>query len=340
MGPDPSTTSVLREPLLFERQYFTKVWGGRSLATSPGIDLPVEGPVGETWELVDRADCVSRVAVGLRAGRTLRELMETHGAELLGETRPGPDGRFPLLIKFLSATQPLSVQVHPDQSAAAKLGRGEAGKDEAWYILAAEPESQIYLGLRPGVDAAVFGAQADGPGVVDLLRAWPVRAGQFVFVPGGTIHAIGEGITLLEVQNNSDITFRLYDWDRKGLDGKPRTTHVEEALLSTRFDDPVPGPAGPAFEARGGGNRAARLVSCSFFGMELLELASYLDLDTERRATVYVVLRGEGRLSLRGAPDPWRLKPGDTWLLPAAAGPHRIEPQGAELSVMRVETRA
>ena len=339
MTAEPSTTPALRQPLIFERQLFEKVWGGRSLEETPGISLGVPGPVGETWELVDRESCNSVVARGPLAGSTLRELMEAQAAALLGDARPSRSGRFPVLIKFLSATKPLSVQVHPDPAAARKLGRGEDGKDEAWFILAAEPKSQLYLGLQPGVDATEFAARADGPGVVDLLRAWPVRAGQFVFVPGGTIHAIGEGITLLEVQNNSDVTYRLYDWDRPGLDGKPRPTHLAEALLSTRYDDPVEGPVEPSFEADGGGNRAAELVDCPAFRMELLEVGTFLDRDTDRRAVIYVVLSGAGRLRATDSEEPWPLRPGDTWLVPAALGPHRIEPDGPQVVVMRVETR-
>lgn len=340
MSAEPSTTPSLDEPLLFERLLFEKVWGGRSLERTPGIRLEGTGPVGETWELVDREGENSIVARGPHAGRSLRALLEAEPAALLGGARPAAGGRFPVLVKFLSATKPLSVQVHPDPVAARKLGRGEEGKDEAWYILAAEPESQIYLGLQPGVEAAQFAAQAGGPEVVDLLRSWPVRAGQFVFVPGGTIHAIGEGITLLEVQNNSDVTYRLYDWGRVGLDGKPRTTHLSEALLSTRYDEPTLGPRDPVFEARGGGNRAALLVDCPAFRMELLEIGTFLDLETAGRAVIYVVLEGRGRLRRAGTPEPWSLEPGDTWLVPAAAGPHRIEPVGKEVVVMRVETQA
>lgn len=339
MSAEPTTTPSLAEPLLFTRLLFEKVWGGRSLERTPGIPLELPGPVGETWELVDRDDHNSTVARGPHAGRSLRTLLESEPRALLGAARPAAGGHFPVLIKFLSATKPLSVQVHPDQAAAKKLGQGEEGKDEAWYILAAEPESQIYLGLQPEVSASDFAAKADGPEVVDCLRAWPVHAGQFVFVPGGTIHAIGEGITLLEVQNNSDVTYRLYDWDRLGLDGKPRTTHLAEALLSTRFDEVVQGPAEPEFEARGGGNRAALLVDCPAFRMELFEIGTYLDLETSGRAVIYVVLEGEGRLRRNGISEPWPLMPGDTWLVPAALGAHRVEPQGSEIKVMRVETQ-
>jgi mannose-6-phosphate isomerase len=338
MSAEPITTASLNQPILFERQLFEKVWGGRSLEATLGIVLGVAGPVGETWELVDREECNSKVLAGSSAGRTLHELMGAHGAALLGAARPSRGGRFPVLIKFLSATKPLSVQVHPDELAAKKLGRGESGKDEAWYILAAEPQSQIYLGLRPGVDAREFAARAGGPGVVDLLRAWPVRAGEFVFVPGGTIHAIGEGITLLEVQNNSDVTYRLYDWDRLGLDGKPRPCHRDEALLCARYDAPVQGPVEPRFTPRGG-NRAAQLVDCPAFRMELLEIGTYMDLDTDGRAVIYVALAGAGRLRSAGSEALARMKPGDTWLVPAALGPHRIEPEGPRLTVMRVETQ-
>jgi len=339
MGPKAVRDSIVSQPLKLSRTCLAKVWGGRSLERTPGIALDLAGPVGETWELVDRDDHNSRVVAGPLAGRTLRGLMESERAALLGAARATEDGRFPLLVKFISAVQPLSVQVHPDDATAKKLGAGENGKTEAWYVLAAEPGSQLHLGLQADVDAATFAARAGGPEVVDLLRAWPVRAGQFVFVPAGTLHSIGAGITLVEVQQNSDVTYRVFDWGRPGLDGTPRETHLEQALLATRYGEAIEGPVTPELVSIGGGNRSARLCDCELFALELIEVGTQLELDTGGLAVVYVVVEGRGGLGIPRDDEGFELASGDTWLVPAALGRHRLEARGEPMSVLRVETR-
>jgi mannose-6-phosphate isomerase len=340
MPPTRSETRALALPLKLERIAFEKVWGGRSLERTPGIRLELEGPVGETWELVDRDDHNSRVEGGPHAGRTLRSLLLEEPEALLGDAAAAADGSFPVLVKLLSASQPLSVQVHPDDATARRLGAGTTGKTECWYVLAAEPESSVQLGLAPGVDAARLAADASCHRVADMLRSWPVEAGQFVFVPAGTLHSIGAGVTLVEVQQNSDITFRLYDWDRVGLDGRPREVQLEEALLSIDYEREVIGPVTPRLSSRGGGNRAAELVDCEHFRLELLELEDPLDLDTGGVAVVYVVTRGRGRLSVPEGAAGFELAPGDTWLVPAELGAHRLEAVEAQLQLLRVETKA
>lgn len=335
---DPPTLALDR-PLRFRRVCLEKVWGGRALETTPGIALDVAGPVGETWEIVDREDQNSVVLDGPLAGRTLHSLMEEAGAELLGDARPGPHGRFPLLVKYISASRPLSVQVHPDDATALKLEADEAGKTECWYVLAAAERSVVYLGLVPGTDMTSFAACATGAGVVDLLEAHPIAAGQFVFVPAGTLHAIGAGVTLLEVQQNSDVTYRLYDWGRVGLDGAPRETHPDQALLAIHYDEHPRPPFTPELEERGVGNRGAQLVDCEHFGVELLRLTCSFESDTHGRALVYACVGGNGRLTRPGVEEAWELEAGDTWLLPAGVGAHRLEAGDGDVTLLRVETR-
>lgn len=326
-------------PLRFRRVCVEKVWGGRTLEQIPGIELDVAGPVGETWEIVDREEQNSVVLDGPFAGRSLRSLMEEAGPELLGRSRPGPQGRFPLLVKYISANRPLSVQVHPDDETARKLEAGEAGKSECWYVLAAGEKSVVYLGLSEGVDVTEFANKASGATVVDALEAYPVQAGQFVYVPAGTLHAIGEEVTLLEVQQNSDVTYRLYDWDRVGLDGRPRETHTDRALLAIHYDEPPRPPFTPELEERGVGNRGAVMVDCEHFEVELLRLSCSLDADTESRAIVYACVSGEGRLTSAKHDQEWPLRAGDTWLIPAGVGAHRIEVGNGDITLVRVETR-
>lgn len=339
MAASEPSVIPLDRPLRFRRVCLEKVWGGRALERTPGIELDVEGPVGETWELVDRDDQNSVVLDGPLEGRTLRSLMEEAGAELLGTAHPGPGGRFPLLVKYISASRPLSVQVHPDDATAARLEADEAGKTECWYVLAAGEKSVVYLGLAPEVDMSDFAAKARGASIVDLLQAHPISAGQFVFVPAGTLHAIGEDVTLLEVQQNSDVTYRLYDWGRVGLDGKPRETHCDKGLLAIHYDEHPKPPFTPELEERGVGNRGAQLVDCEHFGVELLRLSCSVESDTEGRALVYACTGGAGRLTLPGVEGEWELRAGDTWLLPAAVGAHRLEAGNDDVTLLRVETR-
>jgi mannose-6-phosphate isomerase len=262
--------------------------------------------------------------------------MTSSSRALLGRARPSPSGAFPLLIKYLDATQPLSVQVHPDHATARRLGV-EGGKTECWYILAAEPHALIYLGLRPGVEPETFAACAAGPGVVELLASYEVEAGQFVFVPAGTVHAIGAGIALAEVQENCDVTFRLYDWGRVGLDGKPRPAHVEQALLAIQYEQALAGPITPDADL-GELDRPIPLADCPAFAVELIDLAGRVELDTAGLPSAYVVLAGSGHIARGGAR--WSVRAGDVWLAPAALGHHRLERDGEELRVLRVAVRS
>jgi mannose-6-phosphate isomerase len=325
--------------LRFDRACLEKVWGGRSLEETPGIALDGDGPIGEVWELADREEHTSKVVQGPLAGRSLRGLLEDEPRAMLGRARLSERGRFPLLIKYLCASRPLSVQVHPDDAAAERMHLGDSGKLEAWFVLAAEPGSVLYLGLQPGVDAATFASQAGGPGVADLLMAWPVRAGQFAVVPPGTLHSIGAGVTLVEVQQNSDATFRLYDWDRLGLDGEPREVHVEQALLTLDYEAQIEGPRSPLLEERAEGNRGAVLCENEHFAIELLEVGTHLDLETDELAVAYVVTSGRGGIAWGAAQEGQEIVAGETWFVPACAGAHRLEARGEPMSVLRVETR-
>ncbi|MCB9915563.1 MAG: class I mannose-6-phosphate isomerase [Planctomycetes bacterium] len=324
--PDPRTNAPrpLDEPLRFERVCLTKVWGGRRLEQVPGLALDVEGPVGETWELSDRAEHVSRVRGGEHQGRKLHELVRDHRAELMGAAGLTEDDRFPLLVKYLSASQPLSVQVHPDDATAKRLHAGDSGKDEAWYVLDAEPGALVYLGLRSDVDASAFAAVAGGEGVVDALQPWRVRAGDVIDVPAGTLHAIGAGVTLLEVQQSSDLTYRLYDWGRLGLDGKPRAMHVEQALLAIDYATPITGPFAPALVSVPGGRSARDVVRRPAFALSVLEVEGHVQAHTEDRPLVYVVVEGHVRIERPGGAASTELATGDTCLVPAAFGAHTL----------------
>ncbi|MBL8857442.1 MAG: class I mannose-6-phosphate isomerase [Planctomycetes bacterium] len=335
-----STTRLakpLQEPLRFDRICLEKVWGGRRLEGAIGMTLPGTGPIGETWELVDRADYVSVVADGTFKGATLTELVRDHARELMGDAKLTPEGRFPLIVKFLDASEPLSVQVHPPSGTRGKLGEG---KSEAWYILDAEPDSKLWIGVRPGVTREQLAATASKRDVLAHVLEWPARRGDIAFIPGGTVHAIGGGITLLEVQENADTTHRFYDWDRAGLDGKPRALQPAEAVASTDVAaSPKPTPA--AFKALDPTSRRAELVDAPCFSMELFEIDGHRAFETDSVAVLYVVLKGRGSLVGSGnARTATVIAPGDLWLIPASVGRHTITAHDGKLVVMRVATRA
>jgi mannose-6-phosphate isomerase len=217
--------------LQFKPLYQERVWGGRRLETFLGRTLPGVSPIGESWEMVDRPEAQSGVKEGPGAGQSLHELMTAHGAEIMGPAWP-KERPFPILVKWLDCRDRLSVQVHPPAGIAAALG-GEP-KTENWYIAQADPGAAVYAGLRAGVDRGSF-ERAIAAGTVDrCLDRLPVRDGDSLLIHSGTMHAIDAGNVILEIQQNSDTTYRVYDWGRAGLDGKPRTLHVHESLESLR----------------------------------------------------------------------------------------------------------
>ena len=324
------------EPLLFERHFVEKVWGGRSLERRPGIELPGSAPIGETWEIVDREKENSVVASGPFQGRTLRELMQERADEILGSSPAGKDGRFPLLVKYIDAAENLSVQVHPDAAAAARLGGSAESKTEAWYVVDSRPEGLLYCGLREDVGREEFERVADRPGVIEAMSRWEVRPGDCMFVPGGTVHAIGAGVTILEVQENSDTTYRLWDWGREG-----RETHVAQALECVTFGAPERGPRAADWEhpdETGEGFRVARLASSEFFHMSALSVHGECRRATGGRFRIYAVPAGSGVLSVEGRPGEWSLATGDVWLVPAACAIHRFHPGAGGLELVEMTT--
>jgi mannose-6-phosphate isomerase len=249
--------------LQFESLYQERVWGGRALADSFDRTLPPGRVIGESWEIVDRPEAQSRVRRGPYAGESLRGLIVAHGAEVMGPQWPG-DRPFPILVKWLDCRERLSLQVHPPAAQAPALG-GEP-KTENWFIAGATPEAAIIVGLRPGVDREQFERALDLGVLETCVNRVAVAAGDSVLVESGTVHAIDAGNLILEIQQNSDTTYRVYDWGRTGLDGKPRTLHRREALASILWDQPPPAlvRAAPV---------AAALADCAEFSIRRQPLA-------------------------------------------------------------------
>ena len=225
------------ELLLFRPLYQERVWGGRWFASALARELPSGAPIGESWELVDRPEANSVVARGPLAGRTLRQVLETEALAVMGPNWD-PARPFPILIKWLDCQARLSLQVHPPAAVAPALG-GEP-KTENWFVVATEGDSAVLAGLKAGVTRAQFAAALADDAAEPLVPRLPTQVGDSLFVESGRLHAIDGGNLILEIQQNSDTTYRVYDWGRVGLDGKPRQLHVDASMQSIDFTDVEP----------------------------------------------------------------------------------------------------
>jgi mannose-6-phosphate isomerase len=222
-------------PLTFQPVFKERVWGGRELERLYGKKLPPGAVIGESWEISDRPGDESIITNGKFAGKSLRWLMENHAHELLGAARPAAGNRFPLLIKILDAREKLSLQVHPPAHKAAELS-GEP-KTEMWFVAEAAPDAELFVGLKRGMTRAEFEKKISDGSVAECFHRVPVRAGDTMFLPSGRVHAIGDGLVIFEIQQNSDTTYRVFDWNRVGLDNKPRELHIAQSLASIDFND-------------------------------------------------------------------------------------------------------
>jgi mannose-6-phosphate isomerase len=299
-------------PLTFQPIFKERVWGGRCLETLYKKKLPPKVPIGESWEISDRPGDESLITNGPLAGKSLRWLMENHGGELLGNAKPAGGNRFPLLCKILDAREKLSLQVHPPANKAAALG-GEP-KTEMWHIAEAAPGAELYAGLKRGVTRAAFEKKIQTGGVAECFHRLPVRVGDTMFLPSGRVHAIGAGLVIFEIQQNSDTTYRVSDWNRVGLDGKPRELHVAQSLASIDFNDFEPQLVNNAFSTAGQFKIRA-LVRHPLFKADVFRaLSKATILFRQPRLRILAVL--ENRVVATGANVSVELQPGQFCLIP------------------------
>lgn len=293
-------------PLTFTPALRDYIWGGRNLETLYGRALP-PGRTAESWEISGHPTAPTAVDGGPLQGQSLPAALADLGIDLVG-TRAGwalEREKFPLLIKLLDAEKRLSVQVHPTDDYARVHENGELGKTETWYVLHARPGAQLILGLRPGVTPEAFRQAVADKSLDAWLHHLPVRAGDAVFVPAGTVHAILEGLVITEIQQNSDMTYRVYDWGRVGKDGKPRPLHVDKALEVINFQQIEPGPYQPVLLAADDGVTRHEISRSEYFVVEKVTLTSgamYAGQTDGETLEIWGTIEGESELSWAGAP--------------------------------------
>jgi mannose-6-phosphate isomerase len=319
-------SQVLLYPLRFEPIYQYRLWGGRRLGDVLTAPLP-SGPVGEAWILSDRDDHPSRVTDGPLKGQTVGQLLAQFSQPLLGKLA-GRFRRFPLLLKFLDAHEMLSVQVHPSDAKKNLLPPGETGKTEAWVVVQAAPESRIYAGLKPGTTPDDLRRALTNGTVADDLVCFSPKPGDGVFVPAGTVHALGGDVVAFEIQQNSDVTFSLYDWDHvDAKTGQRRPLQIEQALACVDFaEDGAAGLVTPVVEATTPAERE-RLFHCEHFWLWRLRGQSPFTVGAAGVPRILVCVQGAGQVEHVGAN--YAVGKGDVLLLPAVVGECTFHPQGA-----------
>ena len=312
-------------PLRLIPIYKRFLWGGRRFETILGRDLGPGEDYAESWEVADHPAGQSVVECGPLKGVSLHELVSTRGEELLGRHHPRP--RFPLLLKYLDARLRLSVQVHPDDAMAQQMSLGDPGKTEAWVVVHAEPGSKLYAGLsRPLDREALLRALEDGR-LEEHLHSVEPRPGDCYLLRAGTIHALGEGLLVAEIQTPSDVTFRLHDWGRVGPDGRPRPLHIHQAAQSMRVPQ---GPVLPQIPQPLGSGRE-RLVACEQFVLDRISLHAGT-VGGDQRCHVLTVLEGE--VTVTGDPAGGPLRRGSSMVVPAGCGAVAISSQSSEPAVL------
>ncbi len=310
-------------PVVFEPILKAKPWGGRELERLFGKRLPPETPIGESWEVAHLPACESRVARGPLAGTTLGELMRRWEGGLVGDVSL-VDGRFPLLIKFLDAREKLSIQVHPRRPATPGAADPPGIKHEAWYVVDAAPGAGLYIGLLPRVTVDDVRKAGPSAALAELLRFRPVKRGDCFYLPSGTPHALGAGIVVAEIQTPSDVTYRLYDWGRRGLDGRPRELHFETALANLLPDVAEHEIVQPRSHSADVFAAVTALVRCPRFLIDKVRfVAGMVRPLPHAQMVIWIILRGRGRLVR--AEGVCSFAPGDTVMIPAAMDGLRVE---------------
>ena len=310
-------------PLKFDPIYQYRIWGGRRLASLLSKPLPAGDQIGEAWILSDRDDHPTKVVNGRLKGQTIKQLLQHSGKEVMCPLA-GKYDRFPLLLKFLDCQQVLSVQVHPSDQLKQYIPEGEHGKTEAWVVLEAGAEARIYAGLKPGTTQEDIREKLENHTVADTLSSFIPKTGQSVLVEAGTVHTLGDTV-VFEVQENSDVTYRLYDWDRVDeKTGKPRELQVKEALACIDFTKTAIEPVKPVFKPDGPEVREL-LVEDEHFAVLRHTAYAPFTVGKENTTRILVCIEGQGELEYQGEMYP--INRGEVMLLPAIVGARFLLPK-------------
>ncbi|MGQ7869381.1 type I phosphomannose isomerase catalytic subunit [Sunxiuqinia sp. sy24] len=319
-------------PLKFTPQYLDKIWGGQKIKTQLGKDFGKLPNCGESWEVSGVQDHVSVVANGFLAGNTLEELIEIYMGELVGDRVYDKFGvEFPLLVKFIDANDDLSVQVHPDDQLSKK--RHQAfGKTEMWYVLQADEGAKLNLGFKEELSREQYLEKFEAGQLMDILNFEEVNAGDILFMPAGRVHAIGRGVLVAEIQQTSDVTYRIYDYDRKDSEGNSRDLHTDLALDAIDFS--VPDSYKTAYEPQK--NEPVEVVKCDYFTTNVIDLDQKLECDIHKLDSFVLYIGVEGACDIEFPGGKESLKQGETILVPAALEQYFISPHGTGVKLLEV----
>jgi mannose-6-phosphate isomerase len=329
-------------PLRFEPLFRRYLWGGRRLAEV--LNKPIgDESAAESWEVVDHGADQSVVAFGALAGTSLHQLVENQGEQLLGKTLADqlmsasiPEqlrGRFPLLLKFLDANKDLSVQVHPDDTFGATLNPPDLGKTEAWYVMHADPGAKIYSGLKDGTTEESFRQAIEDNQFENVLHSFEPNAGDCVFIPAGTMHAIGAGLLIAEIQQASATTFRIYDWGRVDKDGNSRALHIDQGVKATDFARGPVNASAAVQQTDEAGQALSQLVACDKFVMNRRSISAPITVGGDGNFRILAVTKGSVEIENDPATEPLRM--GQTALLPACLPATALKPAG-EAEVLEI----
>lgn len=308
-------------PMLIEPRYDERIWGGHRLAAELGLPAPPDKLIGEAWEIYE----YNPVTNGPYSGKTIEDLRRIMGRDLTGHVPP--DALFPLLTKIIDAREALSVQVHPDDRFAEALEHQPYGKTECWYILAAEPGAALTYGFSRSTNPDEYAALVRSGELETVLRQVPVKPGDVVYIPAGTVHAIGAGILLFELQQTSDVTYRIYDWNRLDDSGKPRQLHVEKAQHVLDYHRSQRALVQPLHQS---GSPRSTLIAAPYFTLQRVEPG--VEMATENSPIAICAVGGP--LSITAAGQTVELPAYTSVLVPAAAGNYRVDAAGGAAALV------
>jgi len=313
-------------PLKFRPIYMERVWGGNMISEVFNRELPPhDAPIGESWELVDRPEVKSVVSEGELAGETLHDLLAVYGRKLVGG-KGGNCKEFPLMVKLIDAGERLSLQVHPDENACRLIGDGAEPKTEMWYVIAARSGAKIFAGLDRSATKVQLMDMLDSPDVESLMQVYRSQPGDAYYITSGTLHAIGAGNLILEIQQNSDTTYRVNDWGRVGTDGKPRTLHKEQGLKSINFTNRTSPRVPGSVEVRNYNRKLDVVKLCPYFKVSDLRLCSSWMDDTLPGDSFHLLSAVKNRVKVGRDDLTAVVSPGETVLIPACFGLYTVTP--------------